>query len=94
MMIVSLSAKKNINSDMTAYKNSDLSLCFKEPSYMQKNNEDNSSISFEGKGKFVNLMLPPSGNNWDIEKFSKMMTNDSDNLTLVEKNDTLRVYKI
>jgi hypothetical protein len=94
MIVITLFACKNKAYDMIEYKNSETSLCFNVPSYMHKSKEDNSSMLFEGNGKFVNFMWNKSENGWDIDKFSQKMTKDSEGLTLVEKNDTLIVYEI
>ena len=94
MIVITLFACKNKAYDMIEYKNSETSLCFNVPSYMHKSKEDNSSMLFEGNGKFVNFMWNKSENGWDIDKFSQKMIKDSEGLTLVEKNDTLIVYEI
>lgn len=87
-------ACKEKDFDMIEYKNSKTSLCFNVPSYMHKSKEDNSSMIFQGNGKFVNFMWTKSENGWDIDKFSQRMTEGNTDLTLVEKNDTLIVYEI
>ncbi len=94
MIIITLYACKNKVFDMMEYKNSETSLCFNVPSYMYKSKEDDSSMLFEGDGKFVNFMWNKSENGWDIDKFSQKMTKGSAGLTLVEKNDSLIVYEI
>lgn len=94
VIAVTLFSCKNKSLDMTEYKDSKSSLCFNIPSYMHKAKEDDSSMLFEGNGKFVNLMWNKSENGWDIEKFSQKITRGGEGMTLVEKNDTLIVYEI
>ena len=94
MLITIMFGCKNKDCDMIEYKNSETSLCFNVPSYMHKSKENNSSMLFEGNEKFVNFMWNKSENGWDLDKFSQKMTKDSEDLTLVEKNDTLIVYEI
>ena len=94
MIVITLFACNNKAYDMIEYKNLETSLCFNVPSYMHKSKEEDSSILFEGNGKFVNFMWNKSEYGWDIDKFSQKMTKGREGLTLVEKNDTLIVYEI
>lgn len=80
--------------EMTEYKNSSKTLCFKVPSYMYKTKEDNSSMLFNGDDKIVNFMWTKIENSWNIEKFAQQMTKGTKGLTIVEKTDTLIVYEI
>ncbi len=94
IIIVVLSACQNKGLEMTEYENSNKTLTFNIPSYMHKTDEDNSSMRFEGNKKFVNIMWNKLENSWDIERFSQHLTENTEGLTLVEKNDTLIVYEI
>lgn len=94
VMTMLLFACQNSKMEMSEYFNSSRTLSFKVPSYMHMAKEDNSSMRFEGNNKFVNFMWNNSGNNWDVEKFAQHITQNSNGLTLVEKNDTLIAYEI
>lgn len=94
IVIITLFACKNKSHIMIEYKNYDATLCFGVPSYMYKIKEDNNSMLFEGDEKFVNYMWNKAEYGWDIDKFSQNLTQGNNDLTLVEKNDTLIVYEI
>ena len=94
ILITSLFACKNNDIQMSDYTISDQTISYKIPSYMHKTKEDNSSVLFEGNNKLVNLMWTSNENGWNLERFAQHFTKDNDELTLVEKNDTVITYEI